>query len=373
MRLEVKLEAKQHEYQILFYEGFWGDQAHLHSALSPYGKKIAIITDESVANLYAKNIEFALCHAGFESFVFTFPPGEQNKTRENKAAIEDAMLQKGLGRDIAVLALGGGVVLDLAGYIAATYGRGVPLIMMPTTLLGMVDASLGGKNGVNTLYGKNLIGTVYQPRKVIIDIAFLRSLPSSEIRNGWSEMIKHALIADRAYFDFMFEHCDPLCSLETSQIVPAIHKSCEIKMQIVMQDEHDAGMRNLLNFGHTIGHALEKSSEYTLSHGEAVAIGLAVESYISMLQGKLKAEAFERLLAIISKYRMPLRLPAGITAGAIKKAMAMDKKSLCGQPRFVIIQEIGKTECFDGCYCAPVQEKVIDEAIEWMLYDLCCH
>lgn len=369
--LDVKLPSKSQDYGLEFFDGLLKDESKMKQVLEPYGKRIAIITDNAVASLYANPMLSTLIKTGFEPYLFTFPAGEKNKTRASKAAIEDAMLENGLGRDMAILALGGGVVTDLAGFVAATYGRGVPLIMMPTTLLGMVDASLGGKNGINTSQGKNLIGTLYQPQKIIIDIQFLHSLPPKEIRNGWVEMIKHGIIADKHYFDFLYDYHEGLSTLDGSLTLHAIDKSCQIKLDIVVQDELKAGKRHVLNFGHTMGHALEITSEYELSHGEAVAIGLIVESYISLLMGYLSQGSFQQIVSILRIYGLPLHLPKTVSLESMKKAMLLDKKSLHGQPRFVMIEDISIPVTFEGRYCTTVDEDILSKALNWMLYDLC--
>ena len=251
---------------------------------------LAIQLSQTYMEINYRNLYLQL---GLEAILFSFPNGEQHKSRATKEKLEDQLFEKELGRDICVIALGGGVTTDLGGYLAATYCRGVPLVMMPTSLLGMVDASIGGKTGVNTPYGKNLVGSIYQPKKVLIDPATLQSLPLKELRNGIVEMIKHGLILDRDYFTYLNEHADQLLELDLSILEKAIFESCRIKREIVEQDDRESGKRNLLNFGHTVGHALENLTHYSLAHGEAVAIGILVESHLAVQLGHLNSNDFD--------------------------------------------------------------------------------
>lgn len=307
-----------------------------------------IITDDQVGYLYGDHLKEQL-HP-FESHIFSFPPGEKNKTRATKELIENQMLEKGFGRDICVIALGGGVVSDLAGYVAATYCRGVPWVVVPTSLLAMVDASIGGKTGVNTPYGKNMIGAIYPPIKVVIDLFYLKSLPQKEMANGFAEMIKHGLIADASLFEYL-EAGRPL--------EDAIHQSRRIKKEIVEEDEKENGKRRLLNFGHTIGHALELITDYSLSHGEAVAIGLLIESDLSGLD----KNSLARIKNLLLKEGLPLKLPFQVSADAILNAMAIDKKSINSRPRFVMIDKIGSARTFNGDYCTFVDQSKVKKAL----------
>jgi 3-dehydroquinate synthase len=287
--------------------------------------------------------------------------------------LENQLFEKGLGRDTCVIACGGGVVTDLAGYVAATFCRGVPLVMIPTTLLGMVDASIGGKTGLNTPQGKNLLGCIYQPQKIIIDMTTLKSLSRKELTHGIVETIKHSLIADFNLFEELEKHSQNLLALDFSILNPVIVASCRIKKQIVEYDEQESGKRRVLNFGHTIGHALESLTNYSLPHGEAVAIGLLVESYLSLKLGKLNLHSFERIKALLVRYGLPLQLPTLFTIPSLLNAMVLDKKSLKGKPRFVTIDAIGSTLDYDSCYCTHIDEKLLIEALQWMNNDLCRH
>lgn len=334
--------------------------------LGKLAPRFAILTDDLVYTLHGKQLQTSLKASGLEAHLFSFPPGEQNKTRKTKEFLENSMFEAGLGRDTCIIALGGGVVTDIAGYVAATYCRGIPFVMMPTSLLGMVDASIGGKTGVDVPYGKNLIGSIYQPKKVIIDLSTLKSLPKKELSNGAVEIIKHGIIADLAFFEYLETHSSELLSLAIPVIEKAVFHSCQIKKIIVEKDEKEQGERRLLNAGHTIGHALEQLTNFSLTHGEAVAIGLVVESYIALQLGALSKSSFDRIQNILYQYGLPLQLPTRFPPQALYEIMALDKKSKKGQPRFVILDTIGSPRSYNGNYCTHVEESLLKNALQWM-------
>ncbi len=334
--------------------------------------KFAIIADQTVAALYASPLSQWLCDNGIINQIITFPAGESFKTRAIKEQMEDQLFFNGFGRDSVIVALGGGVVTDLGGYLAATYCRGIPLIMMPTSLLAMVDAGIGGKVGINVPFGKNMLGSIYQPRLVLIDSSSLKSLPKKEIQNGFVEMIKHGLVADSHYFNFLEDNADELIQLDSQLIQKAIYQSCLIKKGIVERDEREDNRRRILNFGHTIGHALETLTAHSLSHGEAVAIGILVESYIALQSGYLNIEIFKRIHTIFKRYELPLVLPNKISINHLLEAMALDKKSINQTPRFVMLNQMGSVHEFQSNYCTSVDKDTIKKACAWMNDDLCC-
>lgn len=372
-KLTCSIPSITASYEIEIGNSLLQDPRYLLQSLENLASRFAIITDEIVTPLYGSPLCRSLKKGGLDASLYIIPSGEKYKTREIKEQVENQLLEKKFGRDSCIIAIGGGVVTDLAGYLAATYCRGVPLVLIPTTLLGMVDASIGGKTGVNVPQGKNLIGTIYQPKKVMIDPSTLRTLPLSEIRNGIVEMIKHGLIADPYLFQFLEEHCDQLLNLEPSALEKVIFESCRIKKEIVESDEKDNGMRRLLNFGHTIGHALECLTKYALPHGEAVAIGLLVESRLALQMGRFNPHSFLRIHSLLEKYSIPLKLPFKLSVLSVLEAMNLDKKSLKGNPRFVIIDEIGLPLSYHSAYCTAVDEKLLINALQWMNNDLCCH
>jgi len=353
-------------YEIEIQSGLLSNQKELVKYLSQLASRFAIITNAHIASLYGDQLYRHLSEAGLDSMLLSFPIGEEYKSRQTKEILEDKMFEKGFGRDTCLIALGGGIVTDVGGYVAATYCRGIPLVMIPTSLLAMVDASIGGKTGVNVPYGKNLIGSTYQPQKVFIDPSLLKTLPFNELRNGIVEMIKHGLIASYAYFEYLETHCEKLLKLDSKTLEDAIFESCRIKKEIVEQDEKEVGKRRLLNFGHTVGHALENLMRYAIPHGEAVAIGLLVESHLAVQLGHLDCNSFDRIRKILSTYALPLKLPSHFPIQTILDAMIVDKKSLKGRPRFAIIDRIGSSIDFGVAYCTYVDETLIRNALQWM-------
>ncbi|ODN43775.1 3-dehydroquinate synthase [Piscirickettsia litoralis] len=260
-------------------------------------KRIVLITDDQVRTLYAEQFRSKLVEQSAEVLLLSIGLGEECKTREVKQRLEDAMLDAGFTRDTLVIALGGGVVTDIAGYLAATYCRGVPVLYIPTSLLAMVDASIGGKTGVNTPFGKNMIGTITQPVRVVIDPGVLQTLSMRERKAGFIEILKHALISDREFFDKLTENAKSLLNLDNRKVLAeVILKSCQVKKHVVSIDEHEKGLRQVLNLGHTIAHALEIVSGHTLNHGEAVALGLMVEADYAVRLGVLAKSESDKLI-----------------------------------------------------------------------------
>lgn len=369
-RITCRIERFASHYDIEIGQRILTAQAPF---LTPLASKFAIVTDDINANLYGRRLHQNLVEAGLSVYLLSFPHGEQHKTRATKELIENQLLDQSFGRDSCIIALGGGVVTDLAGYVAATYCRGVPLVMIPTSLMGMVDASIGGKTGVNVPQGKNMLGCIYQPKKVVIDIDTLATLPAHEIANGFVEIIKHGLIADAALFHTLESCTTQLLALDPTPLASVIFDSCRIKKEIVEHDEREFGKRSLLNFGHTVGHALESVTHYTLSHGEAVAVGMLVEGFIAVQMGLLSHTTLERIRTILERYQLPLQVPANLGVDSMVDAMRLDKKARQGQIRFVLLRDIGVPMCEDGGYCFVVEEPMIKSAIQWMNDALCCH
>lgn len=372
-KLECQIFQREYSYSIVFENNIFDQENGIEKHFLPYGKNFAIIADDIVAALYGQKLFSILLSFGFNAKLFTFAFGEASKTRKTKEQIEDALYAKKFDKDFCIIALGGGVTTDLAGFVAATYCRGVPLIMMPTSLLSMVDASIGGKCGVNHCQAKNRIGSIYQPKKVIIDVAFLKTLSKEHCKNGFVEMIKHAIIADGDYFCFLEQNVNDLVSLHVDYMEKAVHQSCIIKANIVKDDEQENGKRRLLNFGHTVGHALESLDDYHIFHGEAVAIGMLAEAHMAMQLGLLEAKEFFRIEKILRIFEIALQLPKKYSLDLVLSIMARDKKSVNNLPRFVMLDKIGSCSFFDGQYCCFVEEHVIVNALKWVENALLCH
>lgn len=320
-------------------------------------KKFAVITDSNVKELHAGRILALLHQAGFEADMFVFDAGEKSKTRKTKEEIEDAMLEKGYRRDCCILAVGGGVVTDLAGFVAGTYGRGVAFINYATTLLAAADASVGGKTAVDTPLATNLIGLFHQPKKVYIDIAAWKTLPKRQIASGMAETIKHACLASRELFDYLNEHMEEIWAFDQAACEHIAKENCRIKYAVVMKDERESGLREILNLGHTVGRAIETVSNYKLLHGEALAIGMAAQVRLSYQMGFMTAGERDAVLALLEKAKLPVTIPAYIDREELVKKLYTDKKVKNGKLRFVIQKGIGEiVEFEEGVFAAPIEE-----------------
>lgn len=326
--------------------------------------KFAVITDTNVRDPYAKPICEKLIAAGYKVDLFVFPAGEKSKTRLTKERIEDAMLEKGYRRDCAIIAVGGGVVTDLAGFVAGTYGRGVPFVNYATTLLAAADASVGGKTAVDTPLATNLIGLFNQPQKVYIDIEAWKTLPERQVASGMSETIKHACLASYDMFAFIEENLDEILSFKKFACEYIAENNCKIKYHVVMKDERESGLREVLNLGHTVGRAIETVSEYRLLHGEALAIGMAAEVLLSARLGYMSDEEAERVIALYDRVGLPTRIPEYIDREALIKKLYTDKKVRDGKLRFVLQKGIGDVvEFAPGVFAKPIEESLAREII----------
>ena len=308
------------------------------------GEKIGVVTNPTVAGLYLKPIQEALVRSGFRLTSILVPDGEEHKNLKSLAAVYDQLIRGRFERSSCVLALGGGVVGDLAGFAAATFLRGIPYIQVPTTLLAQVDSSVGGKTGVNHREGKNLIGAFYQPRAVLIDVEVLHTLPRRQLLAGLAEVIKYGIIEEPGLFTLLEEKLERIVSLDRALLEEAIAASCSIKARVVEKDEREEDYRSVLNFGHTIGHALESLTGYEkFLHGEAVAIGMAQAASISARQGCCDEESLHRIQRLIRRAGLPTAIPSSIKAAELVKKMEVDKKSSGGKIKFVLCAGIGRT------------------------------
>lgn len=324
----------------------------------------AVIADSRVAELYGVRVLASLREAGLHATLFTFPAGEWNKTRQTWTELSDAMLAARLGRDGAVVALGGGVTGDLAGFVAATYLRGIPYLQAPTTLLAMIDASIGGKTGVDVPAGKNLVGAFHQPRAIVADIETLATLPKLHVAAGMAEAVKHAVVADAAYLEVLLADAAAIRARDLDALERVVSRSVAIKEEIVAADPLEGGRRQVLNFGHTIGHAVEARSGYNLLHGEAVAIGMAAEALLAESAGVAEAGLGSRVRRALEAFGLPVTIPEDLAAEDLIEAMRGDKKSREATVRFALPSSIGTMHRHaDGAWTVDVGEDKILQAL----------
>lgn len=324
----------------------------------------AIIADQNVAELHADAVRKLLA-GQWRVETFLVPPGERHKTRATKEALEDAMLAAGLGRDTVVIALGGGVTIDLAGFTAATFLRGVPWVALPTSLLAAVDAGVGGKTAVNTPAGKNLVGAFHAPAAVLIDLALLETLPLPEWQNGLAEMVKHAIIADKTYLDDLLLLWRRGELPEDIALGRAIHRSVQIKARVTAEDPRETNLRQVLNLGHTIGHAIERVSDYRIGHGFAVAIGISAATALAVEQVGFAAADRTTILAALRACDLPTTIPFDLPLDRIVAATHGDKKARRGTARYVLPVAIGAmARGPQGGYGIEVNDAVVLAALQ---------
>jgi 3-dehydroquinate synthase len=307
------------------------------------GPRCAVVVDANTAGLFGETVSRSLRGAGFLPALLTMPAGEKAKSLEQLGRLCDEMAAAGLDRSSFVVAVGGGVVGDLAGFAAAIYHRGIPHVQVPTTLLAQVDSSIGGKTAINTAAGKNLLGAVHQPSVVIADVDTLRTLPAREFRQGFAEIIKHAIIADPDLFGFLDELAASPDVAASSSLAELIRRNIGIKAAIVAGDEQDrTGERAILNFGHTVGHAIERAAGYgQLLHGEAVSLGIVAACSVSVLKAGLAETARDRVVTMLEAFQLPTKLPANLARDDIMRALEADKKFERAEVRFVVTPALG--------------------------------
>lgn len=326
-------------------------------------RSIAVITDHTVREIYGDLVEQSLRIANFYANMYSVPPGEASKSLDVVESLIGELIKDGFTRQTTIIALGGGVVGDLAGFIAATYLRGVDYVQVPTTLLAQVDSSVGGKVGVNHPLGKNLIGAFLQPKFVLIDPTVLNTLPKRELKAGLAEVIKYGLIKDKNLFDDLEERLESLSTLSDAEfLISCIEKCCRIKADIVERDEKETGERRILNFGHTIGHALEAVTGYDyFRHGEAVAWGMQAVAWLSHLAGGLSQNDSERISAVIARLKAPA-IPERVSPQQIIEAIGHDKKQTSTGLKWVLLRGIG-----DGFVSELVDQSVVEETVMRLL------
>lgn len=344
IREEVRVDLGERSYPILVGTNLLCELGHLLSLSFSPGKTM-LVTNPTVRELYGATVEAALRRAGWEPVLTEMPDGEEYKTLATVQTLYDLALANELDRACPVVALGGGVVGDTAGFFAATYKRGVPFIQVPTTLLAQVDSSVGGKVGVNHPRGKNMIGAFYQPRLVVADLDTLATLPAREIRAGLAEVIKYGVIRDAGFLGWLEANVGRLLSLDRDALAHAVATSCRIKAAVVEADETEQGLRAVLNFGHTVGHAIEALTDYSVyRHGEAVAIGMAVAARVACELGIFPKKEVERLETLIRRAGLSTTVPPNLPPDALLAAMRLDKKVYAGRLTLVLPVAMGRVE-----------------------------
>ena len=330
--------------------------------------KYAIITDSKVEKLHGDNFLTKCEEAGLDVFMTSFKEGEKNKTRETKEKLEDALLAEECGRDALVIALGGGVTGDLAGFVAGTYMRGIPVVQIPTTTISIADSSYGGKTGLDVPAGKNLVGVFHQPVAVFMDTELLKTLDKRNYDSGLIEIIKHGIIKNKEFYNFLKENLDVILSREGEEYDKIMGKivmdNIAIKREVVVEDQKESNLRKILNYGHTIGHAVEKLSNFDLLHGEAISIGICAEAFLTYKNGLCSEECFLEQKNIIKALGQETKIPEGISTDDIVELMKLDKKARNGMPEFSLVSEIGKYFEEDGVIAKRFTLEQLEEAIE---------
>ncbi len=328
-------------------------------------RRIAILTDDNLVRVgHVSALQNELSKQGLSSSVFSAKAGEEYKTIGVCEQIADQLSEASYGRDTLILALGGGVVGDRSGFIAASFNRGVPYYQIPTTTISIADSSVGGKTGVDTNHGKNLFGAFKQPDKVYIDVKTLRTLPREEYISGLVETIKHGIIQDKSFFEFLENHVDELLRLDLEVLEHIANENCRIKGTVVEQDPHEKGVRRILNYGHTMGHAIERAMNYKMRHGDCVAIGKGPAGYIANKGYGFPSVDLERQEQLLIKIGLPTRIPSGITDDELLKITTIDKKAKGGSARYCLPKKIGEMHEFSGAYATYVDESLIREALK---------
>ena len=348
------MKSARHSYPVLIGPGLLATAGKFVKERLPAGR-CAIVSDTNVGPLFGGALAKNVRSAGYEAKLITVPTGEESKNLQQAGEICEQMLEAGLDRESIVIGLGGGVIGDLSGFVAAIFERGIPHVQIPTTLLAMVDSSIGGKTGVNARAGKNLIGSIHPPALVLDDVDVLKALPGREISQGFAEIIKHAIIADPKLFGDL-EEMDPA----TIDYEPLIRRNVEIKARIVEIDEHERrASRALLNFGHTIGHGIERAANYHgIAHGEAVSLGIVGACAISMKKFGLPKHDRDRIIGLLKKFGLPTQLSTDFPREKILDALKFDKKFVQGQIRFVLTPTIGSTNLSSEVTMDDIREAV---------------
>ena len=358
----VDVALGDRSYQIEVDRGTLPNVGEFARRLNESGRAM-VVTDENVRPLCGNLVVEALSASGFDTSTVTIPPGDTAKTLANVEQVYHAMLEAAFDWQSLVVALGGGVVGDLGGFAAATYLRGVPFIQVPTTLLSQVDSSVGGKTGVNLPQGKNLVGSFYQPAGVLIDIALLAALPATEFQSGMAEVIKYGVIYDAEFLEFLETHADELMTQQSDRLIEVVARCCQIKAEVVAEDEREGGRRAILNYGHTFGHAIEAVTKYKrFTHGAAIAIGMVCASQLAEQLGRVTAADTRRQVELLTRCGLPTEFK-DLDPDEVVAAMTQDKKRVGDTIRFVLPTRLGHVETVDD---------VDLEAVRGLLRELAC-
>ncbi len=355
-RLYVNLG--ENSYDICFTDSFINLTDELEKINAP--KKVLIVTDSNVEKLYAKEVNDILTNAGYESNVYAFPAGEENKGMDTILGICGACVKNGLDRKSMIIALGGGVVGDMAGFAAAIYMRGIRFVQIPTTLLSQSDSSVGGKTGIDFMESKNILGAFHQPKLVYINVSTLKTLPPVQFVSGMGEVIKHGIIRDKEFYDFIRDNAELIKSYDTDTLIKMSKRNCEIKAGVVEKDEKESGLRAILNFGHTIGHAVESAFDFTMTHGECVGLGMVAVSKIAAYRGMLSDTELLDVINVMESYGFKVKAKLPKTE-KILEFMQKDKKKAEGKLNFVLPARIGEV-----IRTADVSLDEINNAIEFI-------
>lgn len=359
--ISIKTKSRSYDVSFSYDENIKSVfQAQIKYLLEKHSK-VAVITDTNIEKIYKDTLEE---QKNENLIILSIAPGESSKSRQKKEEIEDILLGKGLDMQSAIVAMGGGVVGDLVGFVAATYMRGIAFYQMPTSLLAMCDSSIGGKTGVNTPFGKNLIGSFYQPQAIFTNVAFLKTLPLDERINGIAEIVKFSIISDAELFTFLKKNHSLFFELDSTFFNTIIKKTVAIKGDIVSKDERDGSIRKILNYGHTVGHALERLSQFRIKHGLAISWGMVVETAFAVKLGHVKKEDLEEVKTLIGQYKLPtsikdlqeiLKDPAFLITGSdLYEAMVLDKKNKNSKVYMTVLDHIGALKTFGGTYLMAI-------------------
>lgn len=345
---KIRVELAERSYNIVIDSGIMSGIGRALERFE-FSRRLALVSNPTVYGLYGSAVAESIKSSGFDLVEVMVPDGEGYKNLLWVQNIYEELLKAKLDRKSALIALGGGVIGDITGFAASTYMRGIDFVQVPTTLLAQVDSSVGGKTGVNHALGKNMIGTFWQPRLVWVDIATLQTLPRREFLSGLAEVIKYGVIWDEGLFSFLEAERDKVLRLDKASLAHLISRSCEIKSEVVSKDERESGLRAILNYGHTIGHAVETATGYTkFLHGEAVAIGMCAEAALSQMLGFIDREQVERISDLVSSYGLPVKVPGDTDVNSLLESMTLDKKAVSGELKFILPEKIGTVKIHSG-------------------------